>query len=206
MNRPVRSKVLIGITMLATLCLTAFMASAQQPMPGAAAPGAGSSDIIRIRKMTPGSEKTPIFKTAVQGQGFARQTDWWHVVVEYETAPEWIDELEFTYYAYMKDQSNKNAPVMFRSSVSYVNIAKGKHYSDMFLHPNILARLGRVEQVAVVVKAKGAVVAIESTAKTPNWWDQFSPVEGVMLNRSQTPFSVVDYDMFEAIKPTTGAR
>jgi hypothetical protein len=206
MNRPVRSKVSFGVAMVAILLWSAWGALAQVAGPGVAAASGASTDIIRIRKLTPGSEKTPIFKTAVQGQGFARQTDWWRVVVEYETAPEWTDELEFTYYAYMKDQSNKNAPVMFRATVTYVNIAKGKHMSDMFLHPNILARMGRVEQVAVVVKAKGAVVATESTAKTPNWWDQFSPVEGVMLNRGQTPFAMVDYDMYEAIKPATAAR
>lgn len=203
---PVRSKLAVGMA-AGILWLGAVVAGmAQAPGLGAAPLGGGGSDIIRIRKLTPGSEKTPIFKTAVQGQGFARQTDWWRVVVEYETAPDWIDELEFTYYAYMKDQSNKNAPVMFRATVTYVNIAKGKHVSDMFLHPNILRRMGRVEQVAVVVKAKGAVVATESTAKTPNWWDQFSPVDGVMLNRGQTPFAVVDYDMYEAIKPTAASR
>ena len=92
---------------------------------------------------------------------------------------------------------------MYRSVVTYVNVAKGKHLSDMFLHPSTLARLGRVEQVAVVVKAKGAVVATDSTAKTPNWWDRFSPVEGVLLSRAQTPFAVVDYDMYEQIKPAS---
>jgi hypothetical protein len=196
-------------TAFATILLWSVLGTqAQQPAPGAAtAPAAGGgADIIRIRKLTPGSEKTPIFQTAVQGQGFARQSDWWRVVVEYETAPDWVNELEFTYYVYMKDQSNKGNEVMFRSVVTYVNIAKGKHVSDMFLHPNILKRMGRVEQVAVVVKAQGAVVAMESTAKTANWWDRFSPVEGVLLNRGQTPFAAVDYDMYEAIKPGAAVR
>ena len=96
--------------------------------------------------------------------------------------------------------------IMFRSTVTYVNVAKGKHLSDMFLHPSTLARLGRVEQVAVVVKVKGAVVATESTAKTPNWWDRFSPVEGVLLNRAQTPFAFIEYDLYEQIKPASAAR
>lgn len=204
MNRPVRSTMAVGLALGGALWLVAGSAVAQMAS-AAAAPG-GGPDILTIRKMAPVTEKTPVFKTAVQGQGMARQTAWWRVVVEYDTQPDWIDELEFTYYAYMRDQSNKGAETMFRGTVTYVNVAKGRHLSDMFLHPSTLARLGRVEQVAVVVKAKGAVVATESTAKTPNWWDRFSPVDGVLLNRAQTPFAFLDYDQYEAIKPASVAR
>ena len=200
MKRPVRSKISIGVAGLVLLLWTAGGALAQTAAPGAA------SDILRIRKMTPTKEKTPVFRTAVQSQASARQPDWWRVMVEFETAPDWIDELEFTYYAYIEDQSNKGAPVMFRGTVTYVNVARGKHVSDMFLHPNTIARLGLVKQIAVVVKARGAVVATESTATKPNWWDGFSPVEGVLINRSQTPFAFVDYDLYEAIKPAAAAR
>ncbi len=209
MKRSIRTRVLLGIALFAALWLMAgtVMAQMASAIPPAPSAGAGG-DILRIRKMAPvPSTKTPVFRTAVQGQASAQQPDWWRVLVEYDTAPEWIDELEFTYYVYMKDQSNKGAETMFRGTVTYVNVAKGRHYSDMFLHPHTLARLGRVEQVAVVVKAKGAVVATESTAQTPNWWDRFSPVDGVLLNRSQTPFAYIDYDMYEAIKPAaTAAR
>ena len=204
MKRPIRSKTLLGIAAGLALCLGATAAWAQLPVSGAGAPGAGS-DILRIRKMSPSTEKTPIY-TVRGSPSSMRQPDWWRVVVEFETAPDWIDELEFTYYVYMKDQSNRNAEVMFRGTVTYVNVARGKHLSDMFLHPSTVARMGRVEQVAVVVKAQGAVVATESTAKMPNWWDRFSPRDGVLLNRSQTPFSFVDYDSYEAIKPAVAPR
>lgn len=204
MKRPIRSKTSFGIAMIFALCLSALATWAQVPVPGAGGPGP-SSDVMRIRKMTPSTEKTPIY--TVRGSASSmRQPDWWRVVVEFETAPDWIDELEFTYYVYMKDQSNKNAEIMFRGAVTYVNVEKGKHMSDMFLHPSTVARLGRVEQVAVVVKARGAVVATESSAKTPNWWDRFSPVDGVLLNRAQTPFSFVDFDSYEAIKPNAAVR
>lgn len=210
MIHPVRFRILWGVVILFALSGLSRTASAQRTRLGLQPPqqNPGSkSDILRIRKMTPSSKnKTPIFKTANQGQAQSAQPDWWRVEVEYETKPAWIDELEFTYYVYMKDQSNKGAEVMFRSSVVYVNVKKGRHYSDMFLHPSTLARLGRVEQVAVVVKARGAVVATESTAKTPNWWDRYSPREGVLLNRAQTPFAFIDYDRFEAMKSTPGVR
>ena len=207
MKGPIQSKVSVGVAMVAVLLGTAWGAGAQLPLPGAGAALGAGSDIVRIRKPpVPEKVKTPVFRTAAPGQASARQPDWWRGVVEFETAPEWIDELEFTYYAYIEDESNKGAPVMFRGMVTYVNVAKGKHVSDIFLHPNTIARMGLVKQVAVVVKARGAVVATESTATKPNWWDGFSPVDGVLINRSQTPFAYIDYDMYEAIKPAAAAR
>ena len=201
MNRSIRSKVGFGVVLIAALGLTAGTALAQM---ASAAPA--GSDVLRIRKMAPvPGTKTPVFRTATASQASAKQPDWWRWMVEFETAPDWIDELEFTYYVYMKDQSNKGAEMMFRGTVTYVNVAKGRHYSDMFLHPSTLARMGRVEQVAVVVKAKGAVVATESTAQTANWWDRFAPIDGVLLNRAQTPFAFVDYDLYEQIKPAAAA-
>jgi len=206
MKRSVRSRVGMGVVLFAALALFAGTVQAQMASAATAAP-TGGSDVLRIRKMAPvPGTKTPVFRTATASQASAKQPDWWRVMVEYETAPDWIDELEFTYYVYMKDQSNKNAETMFRGTVTYVNVAKGRHYSDMFLHPSTLARLGRVEQVAVVVKARGAVVASESTAQTQNWWDRFSPVDGVLLTRAQTPFAYVDYDLYEQIKPAAVAR
>lgn len=202
MNRSVRSKVGFGMALFAAVGLLAGTALAQM-----ASAAAGGSDVLRIRKMAPvPNTKTPVFRTATASQASAKQPDWWRVMVEFETAPDWVDELEFTYYVYMKDQSNKGAEMMFRGAVTYVNVAKGRHYSDMFLHPSTLARMGRVEQVAVVVKAKGAVVATESTAQTANWWDRFAPIDGVLLNRAQTPFAFVDYDLYEQIKPAAAAR
>ena len=199
----IQSKGFFGAALITLFLWAASGAMAQQPAPAA---GGGAGDVLRIRKMTPVKEKTPVFRTATASSTSARQPDWWRVMVDFETAPDWIDELEFTYYAYIEDQSNKGAPVMFRGTVTYVNVAKGKHVSDMFLHPNTIARLGLVKQIAVVVKARGAVVATESTAAKPNWWDGFSPVDGVLISRAQTPFAFVDYDLYEAIKPATVAR
>ena len=200
MNGTIRSKTGWGIALLIALGISSLTAFGQQPAPG------GGSDIVRIRKLyAPEKVKTPVFRTAVQGQASAKQPDWWRVAVEYETAPDWIDEMEFTYYTYVEDQSNKGAPVMFRAMVAYVNVAKGRHMSDVFLHPNTIARMGLVKQIAVVIKVKGVVVATESTATKPNWWDGFPPVDGVLLNRSQTPFAFIDYDLYEAIKPAAAA-
>ena len=124
MTHRIRSTRVLGLVICTALGLSVLGAFGQ-----AAAPGAG---IIRIRKMAPTKEKTPIYQTSMRTQTSGRQPDWWRAAVEFETAPEWVDELEFTFYAYLEDQSAKNAPVLFRGVVPYVNIPKGRHFADMF--------------------------------------------------------------------------
>ena len=203
MNRPARIKI-VWVT-IALLLGGSLVLSASAQMAGAMGNPA-AANIIKIRKMTPVKERTPLYKTSVAGQAAGRAPEWWRVVVEFETSPDWIDELEFTYYAYLEDQSNKGLPVMYRGTVTYMNVAKGRHMSDMFLHPSTVVRRGLVKQIAVVVKVKGAVVAMESSAQQPNWWDRFPPVDGVLMSRDQTPFAVIDYDAYEYIRSAAPSR
>lgn len=198
MTHRIRSTRLLGLVLCATLGLSAACAFGQVAAPGA--------DIIRIRKMVPTKEKTPLYTTSMRTQTSGRQPDWWRATVEFDTAPEWIDELEFTFYAYLEDQSARNAPKMFRGVVTYMNVPKGRHLADIFLQPSFIARMGVVKQLAVVVKHQGVVVATESSATTPNWWDTMPPVDGVLLNRAQTPFALVDYDAYNFIKPAAPVR
>lgn len=206
MNWSKQSKISVAFFLLAAMaCSTGWaqMASSSRNMP--AGPGRGA-DVVNLRK-APQSEKvkTPIYRTAMASQS-SGGLDWWRGVVEFETKEDWVDELEFTYYAYVEDQSNRNTPLMFRATVTYVNIPKGRHTSDVFLHPNSVKRMGIPKQVAVIVKYRGAVVATENTSSRASWWDQYPPVDGVLLNRAMTPFAVLDYDLYPAIKPVVTTR
>jgi hypothetical protein len=202
MKSALRSRLAFGMVVFAAALALAVPAFAQRA-------DAGASDILRFRgRLTVTPEKTPIYQArTTRPQTSAAPADWARISISYETSPEWIDELEFIYYVYVKDQSNRGAEVMFRGAVTYINVARGRnHQSDIFIHPSTIARMGKPEYVAVVVKHRGAVVATESTAQTPNWWERLSPVDGVLLNRAQTPFALIDYDMFNAIKPAAAAR
>lgn len=196
----------------AAVCLAAFDAGAQMirrpGMPGAAAsPLAGpaaASAAVKLRsqpKAVP--EKTPVFKTSTTQQTSNNEA-WWHAEVEFETGAEWTDELEFTWYAYVESQ--KEGTPMFRCVTTYVNIPKGKHKADAFLNPVTLKRYGRPKFTAVVVKVNGAVVDSSTDANVADWWNRFSPIDGVLLNRSMTPFSVLDYDAYPCIKPVVPGR
>ena len=171
------------------------------PVPGMGAAGG----VPLVLKAAPEGRKakSPVYKVSVGTQN-SSNADWWQGVVEFETSPEWIDELEFTFYAYIETQ--KEGAKLFRSTVNYINIPKGKHIADCFLHPNIIKRFGVPKYTAVIVKLNGAVLATKSSATTANWWEQFSPIDGVLLNRSLTPFALVDYDLYPVIKPVIPAR
>jgi len=38
------------------------------------------------------------------------------------------------------------------------------------------------------------------------WWEQVPPVDGYVLNRLETPFAMIAFDNYEAIKSRSGAR
>jgi hypothetical protein len=160
---------------------------------------------IAIRKVDGGKIATPIF--AVKGPatpGGGRAKEWFQIYAEYDSDPDWIDELSFTFYVLVKGKT-KDAPAfsLFKGETSYIHIASGKkHIADMFLHPNIIARFGDVERVAIEVRQGGRVLERGGKpALTEPWWERLAPVEGVLLNRNQTPFSLVNIDDFEIIKP-----
>ena len=180
---------------------TASSSSSMSSMGGGAAASAGG---VKIRSLKPVKETTPAFEIK-HGPSLPVAKTWWCARTEFETDAEWTDELEFTTYVFV-EKSAKNPEVMYRNTVTYVNLAKGRHLSDVFLHPDTLSRFGVPKYVAVVVKAGGRVVASESSATTPNWWDRFSPVDGVLLHRGQTPFAVIDFDSYPCIKSSAGAR
>ena len=155
---------------------------------------------ISIKKITPEKQKTPEYQL-LKGQVMARTREWFVVNTIYETDPEWVDEALFTYYVVVKAKQGPQKYTLFKGDVTYVNIQKGKHKSDIYLHPSTLARYGDVERVAVVISVQGRPVAMESLpSSNRRWWEELPPVDGYLLNRMQTPFAMINFDDYEAIK------
>lgn len=176
--------------------LAASLAIAQQP----------PADVVSVKKISGSKVKTPEYRV-VSGQAQPRSRDWFAITTQYETAPDWVDELTFTYYVLIRGktpQQPKNTLLV--GDVTYVNIQKGRHLSDMYLHPSTLARYGDVQGVAVIVKQQGKVLTISSEPATQQrWWEMLAPISGLVLNRMQTPFAMINFDDYEAIK-TEGGR
>jgi hypothetical protein len=183
------------MTVLTVLSVSLFSSSAALAQEGAAA-----STQVQIRKITGTKVQTPQYRL-LGGQAMARTLDWYQIVSSYDTSPEWMDDLTFTYYVLVKSKAGKYG--LFKGEVTYINVARGKHLSDVYLHPSTLARFGVVERVAVIVTSQGRVLAMESLpASKARWWEQspVPPVDGLVLNRMETPFAMINFDDYEAIK------
>jgi hypothetical protein len=161
---------------------------------------------VELRGVDAVKERTPVFET--QGAGRASRPDEWaRIVCEYDVDVEWLDAVTFQFYVAVRGESRDAPPItVFRGEVTYLNIAEeNRLQADMFLHPDILARYGDIERVAVLARADGRVVGMAGKPEIRNrWWEQFSPTEGVLLSRDKTPFLYVDYDAFPMIQ--TGGR
>jgi hypothetical protein len=176
--------------------------------PASAQPQAASAaKVVQIRKIEPNSKvATPEYKL-LTGQVMSKTRNWFQVNVYYETDPEWMDDLTFTYYIVTQSKTGGQKFTLFRGDVTYVNVQKGKHKSDMYLHPSTIARYGVVQRVGVVISSQGRVLAMESLpANNQRWWEQLTPQDGYVLNRMQTPFAMIYFDDYEAIKPSTAGR
>lgn len=186
--------------LLAVTLLAAVSTSAQTPGPAA------NDRLLVIKKVDAGKVKTPDYQVK-PAQPVQRMRDWYKVEVIYDTSQEWLDEVSFTYYVVVKakqPQPGQSAYTLFKGDVTYINVEKGRHKSDIYLHPSTLARYGEVERVAALVNVAGRLVGMDglpSGSTSTRWWEQLPPQEGYLLNRTQTPFAMINFDDYEAIKP-----
>lgn len=168
---------------------------------------AQASELVAIKKISGLKVRTPEYRL-VAGQAQARGKDWFSVNTTYDTAPDWVDDITFSYFVLITGKSpGQPRNTLLSGDVTYVNVQKGRHLSDMYLHPSTLARYGEVERVAVIVRVQGRVVAMASEPSSPQrWWEQLTPVQGLVLNRMETPFAMINFDNYEAIKFDRGNR
>ncbi len=200
MNRSYFSCLILIMTIV-LLAVPAPEISAQIPVQMQVAAPMGKP--AAIRKIDSVLIRTPMYTlTKSQMMAIGQAKDWAEFIVEYETYAPWVDELTFTYYILVRSKEPGQKAVLFRGDVSYRDIEKGKHKSDVFLHPSTIARYGAVERVAVEVRSQGRVLDIMDRPLTgQRWWEQMAPVDGYVRNRLETPFAMINYDDYEAIKP-----
>lgn len=191
----------VSLAVVALSTAAAHPAIAQAPAPAPAA-----DRVLNIKKIDAGKVKTPdyVVKPSLPTQ---RTREWYKIEVIYDTEPEWVDEVTFTYYVVVKakqPQPGRSAFTLFKGDVTYINVEKGRHKSDIYIHPSTLARYGEVERVAALVNIGGRLVGMEglpSGSTSTRWWEQLQPQDGFLLNRTQTPFAMINFDDYEAIKP-----
>lgn len=175
-------------------------------------------EILRIRRFSglraSNMVKTPEFRAGAQ-RGVNPPKDWFQIAVTYDTAPEWIDELTFQYFVMSQTEIDREVKYsIFSTTVRYSDIKAGRnHTSTAFLHPRALERFGEIVAAAVEILHQGKSIAQEGEVANKeipeDWWKnprvtdsaQVTARSGYLLDRSRSPFALVNMDDYEFIKP-----
>ena len=158
--------------------------------------------------------ETPQYDSS-ESRGSADPKKWQMLAVQYETYPEWIDELSIQFYALgvtRDERTGKKAFSLYKQTVKYADIAQGRsHKASVFIRPTAIKRYGEIFAVAMVFSVDGKVVeeVSQELQKMPKqWWKNQAVIgrpditvrTGYMLNRAQSPWSLINIDDFEVIK------
>jgi hypothetical protein len=136
--------------------------------------------------------------------GSSRRREWALLEVGYETAPEWIDELSFTFFVMTQDAQRQFN--FFEVSVTYVDIERGSHVACVVLPPAAVARFGEPTAFGVEIMAGGERVAVKSVGAPDEWWKligdkpNITRRPGYLVDRSKTPFAWAFMDDYEAVR------
>lgn len=196
--RPVARLVSRFCIALPVLALLAFSSTAGSAL----AQARPAESPVRLRSVDAQKVRTPVFEAKGPSRS-VQPEEWLRVVCEYDNEEEWLDEITFQFYVAVRGKTRDVPPIsLFRGEVTYINVAKeNRLQADMFIHPDVLARYGDLERVAVLARADGRVVGMAGKPEiTARWWEQFSPTEGVLMTRDRTPFLLIDYDLFPMIR------
>ncbi len=212
-------RVVPGALALAAVFCVAEMAEAQMRPAAVPAAPAAKGGVLRIRRLPkPGRAtmvRTPEFQTSIGRSSRSRKPREWALFeVEYETAPEWVDSLDVSYsvMTYAKGRDGKDAYTLFQLRATYIDIQKGEHAACVVLAPNTLARFGQPVAIAVEISQDGTLLAAEtavSDSKLPeaDWWKNPAIVDNPivtrregLLERSKTPFALINMDDYEVVK------
>lgn len=203
---------MLALTACALLFICADSAFAQA-RPAAAAAGAAGKATLRIKDVTKPDKNclvsSPDIDGKVRSPGRANRNKKWAMFeVQYDTAPEWIDEATFTFYVLCQDAKTKEFH-FFQTAVTYLDIAKGDHGAAVLLPPNAVARYGMPISFGVEIAVDGETVAMRSAGTGgENWWagsldklgDRVKRHSGYLQDRSKTPFGVTFIDEYEAVR------
>ena len=160
---------------------------------------------FQVTKITKNLVTTPqIAYTGAQKYPTDQSDRWLEVEVEFAAGPEFTDELTFKYFVLLNGR-------LLTGEVTHVNIAAGReNRSVMYVAPRTLARLlnnkavtaNAIQNVAVQILQKGAIQnELSFTRAAPQWYAGLTPVSGLLLNKTETPFASLYWDRYEQIKP-----
>lgn len=175
----------------------------------AGAAGAAGGTEVRIRDLSKLGRaslvRTPEYSSNVNRLASgSRRKEWAVFTVDYATAPEWIDELVFSFY--VMTQNAQKEFNYFETTVTYVDIAKGDHQACVVLPPAAVARYGEPIAFGVEIVSGGQRAATKSEGSAEEWWKlitdkpNINKRPGYLVDRSKTPFAWAFVDDYEVVR------
>lgn len=150
---------------------------------------------------------TPQYEVAV-GRTDRSSKRWLQISIAFETATEWVDELEMRVYVFFDSKSREQPQILFYESVTFLDVPQGRHTEKMYLHPHTMERyVERIRYIGVEFRHQGRPVAWftdDRDAREQQWWtaaaQQFPPVSGRMRHTSETPFALINSEDNQLVK------
>ena len=165
--------------------------------------------VLKVRELTGYGPRALVRSPDAGSSKRSGSREWAELSVIYDTDPEWLDEVTFQYYVLLRGQAGAEYTLL-KGVVTYVDVERGRaHQGVAYVRPAALARYGEIAGVAVEAKVKGEVVSVLSEgrlgANKPlplEWWKNpnLIPKEGYIVDKSKTPFILINFDNFEALK------
>ncbi len=215
------SPVLVHATVVVLAALSLAPESQAQMaarVPPAGAPAAVlAANAVRIRKM-PKVGRSLLVRTPEYQSNATRATrkprEWAFFAVDYDTQPEWLDELTISYTVMAEglNEERKREYSVYQTTVRHGDVARGEHSAAVVLPPQAVERFGSVVAFAVEISVGGKVVASDQVVGIPNlppdWWKNRDVLEsssvirrdGYLVDRSKSPFGLANIDDYEAVK------
>lgn len=133
---------------------------------------------------------------------------WMQISVAFETAPEWIDELEMRMYVFFDTNMAQQPSMLFYESVTFMDVPQGRHTEMMYIHPHTFERfVNNIRFIGVEFRVQGRPMAWytdEREMREQQWWtaamQQFPPVSGRLFHLSETPFALINVDEHQLVK------
>lgn len=158
---------------------------------------------IEVRRINPGSGGG-----SGRGGTEASRIPWAIFECEFDSQPEWADDLEMKWYVLL---GGSKQAVMATGSDTYIYVKKGRrHVGAMFMHPMVMERWAgstaqaAMESIGVEIWWQGRLVAYDDTKHTKQqWWQRFTPQPGLLMRVSESPWAYLFYADYEWSKFTT---
>ncbi len=171
----------------------------------AAAATASQAEDIRIRRVSHSVLNTPSYNMDLR-QPTARARRWVQLECQFDTREDWTDDLEFTFYVLLRSDNPREPLVLLTGTVAYVHVPAGRqHVSWFYIHPNVIARFGAVEGVAVELRQRGRPIAAEASSaqhrqQYRQWIERLPAREGLLMLPADTPFAMYAPDLQQMIR------